>query len=235
MTVVTVPESILPERGDRLARMIRPIFPAALLLLAAGCGESAPADAPAANATRSAPKAAPAPLPDLVRVRLDTEAGPILLELDARRAPVTTANFVAYVDQNRFDGTVFYRAARTRGAAHRGFIQGGIRRDARRALPRIAHEPTSETGLTHGEGAISMTRMEPGTAMGDFIITANPIPSMDARGGEPGFAVFGRVVEGMDVVRRILAAETAANAGSGAMRGQMIAQPVTIRSATRAD
>ena len=213
--------------------MIRPFLLSALLLLAAGCGETAPADAPAANASRAAAKAAPAPLPDLVRVRLDTAAGPILLELDARRAPVTTANFVAYVDQNRFDGTVFYRAARTRGAPERGFIQGGIRRDARRALPRIAHEPTSETGLTHREGAISMTRMEPGTAMGDFIITANPIPSMDARGDEPGFAVFGRVVEGMDAVRRILAAPTAPDAGSGAMRGQMLERPVTIRSARR--
>lgn len=215
--------------------MIRPFLLSALLLLAAGCGETAPVDAPAANASRAAPKAAPAPLPDLVRVRLDTAAGPILLELDARRAPVTTANFVAYVDQNRFDGTVFYRAARTRGAPERGFIQGGIRRDARRALPRIAHEPTSETGLGHREGAISMTRMEPGTAMGDFIITANPIPSMDARGDEPGFAVFGRVVEGMEVVRRILAMETVENAGSGAMRGQMIARPVTIRSARRVE
>ena len=215
--------------------MIRALVMLAFLTLAAGCGETAPADAPTANVSRAAPKAAPAPLPDLVRVRLDTEAGAILLELDARRAPVTTANFVAYVDQNRFDGTVFYRAARTRGAADRGFIQGGIRRDARRALPRIAHEPTSETGLSHGEGAISMTRMEPGTAMGDFIITANAIPSMDARGDEPGFAVFGRVVEGMEVVRRILDSPTTPNAGSGAMRGQMIERPVTIRSARRAN
>ncbi len=213
--------------------MIRPAALLALILLAAGCGETAPADAPATNRSRPAAKAEPAPLPDLVRVRLDTEAGPITLELDARRAPRTTANFVAYVDQNRFDGTVFYRAARTRGAPERGFIQGGIRRDARRALPRIPHEPTSETGLRHIEGAISMTRMEPGTAMGDFIIAANPIPSMDARGGEPGFAVFGRVVDGMDVVRRILASPTAPNAGSGAMRGQMIERPVTIVSARR--
>jgi peptidyl-prolyl cis-trans isomerase A (cyclophilin A) len=208
-----------------------------LLLLAAGCGETAPADAPAANAARPAAKAAPAPAPllDLVRVRLDTDAGPITVEIDARRAPVTAANFVAYVDQNRFDGTVFYRAARTRNAPERGFIQGGIRRDARRALPRIAHEPTSETGLRHVEGALSMTRMEPGTAMGDFIITASAIPSMDARGGEPGFAVFGRVVDGMDVVRAILASPTVANAGSGAMRGQMLERPVTIRTARRAD
>ena len=188
--------------------MIRPfIVLAALSPLIAACGGSAPADTPAAaNVAAPARKATPPPRTDTPRVRLETDAGAILVELDARRAPVTAANFLAYVDQNRFDGTVFYRAARTRGAPERGFIQGGIRRDARRALPRIAHEPTSETGLRHREGAISMTRMEPGTAMGDFIITASAIPSMDARGGEPGFAVFGRVVEGMDVVRRILAA-----------------------------
>ncbi|HYN45858.1 MAG TPA: peptidylprolyl isomerase, partial [Allosphingosinicella sp.] len=111
---------------------------------------------------------------------------------------------------------------------------GGIRRIATRALPRIAHEPTSETGLRHVDGTISMTRMEPGTAMGDFFITIGAIPSMDARSGEPGFAAFGRVVEGMDVVRRILAAPTVANAGRGAMRGQMIEAPVRIVSARRA-
>lgn len=214
--------------------MIRSLPLLALAALSA-CGDPAPQ--PAANlAAPPASRAAPAPPEtDTPRVRLDTDAGPILIELDARRAPVTSRNFLAYVDQRRFDGTVFYRAARTRGAAERGFIQGGIRRDARRALPRIAHEPTSETGLRHREGAISMTRMEPGTAMGDFIITANAIPSMDADGDDPGFAVFGRVVEGMDVVRRILAMETSPNAGKGAMRGQMLARPVTILSARRAD
>jgi len=207
-----------------------------LSLFAAGCGgsEDAPAAANAAATERkAAPSRPPVPVTDTPRVRIETGAGAIVVELDARRAPITAANFLAYVDQNRFDGTAFYRAARTRGAPERGFIQGGIRRAATRALPRIAHEPTSQTGLTHREGAISMTRMEPGTAMGDFIITANAIPSMDARGDEPGFAVFGRVVEGMDVVRRILAAETVAGAGRGAMRGQMIERPVTIVSARR--
>jgi len=217
--------------------MIRRLGLLALLcLFAAGCGERAPADAPAVNVAPPARKAVPPPpQSDTPRVRLETDAGGIVVELDARRAPVTTANFLAYVDQNRFDGTYFYRAARTRGAPERGFIQGGIRRQATRALPRIAHEPTSLTGLRHREGAISMTRMEPGTAMGDFIITANAIPSMDSHGGEPGFAVFGRVVEGMDVVRIILAAETAPNAGSGAMRGQMLERPVGILSARRTE
>jgi len=215
------------------------IRPAALLAcslpIVAGCGGTAPADVPATNIASGVEETAP-PVPhsDTPRVRLETGAGAIVVELDARRAPVTTANFLGYVDQRRFDGTQFYRAARTRGAESRGFIQGGIRRQARRALPRIAHEPTSLTGIRHVDGTISMARMEPGTAMGDFFITVGATPSMDARGGEPGFAAFGRVVEGMDIVRRILAAPTVADAGRGAMRGQMIEAPVRIVSARRA-
>jgi len=220
------------RRGLRLA------LPASLILAIAGCGETSTAGgpvaangaAPAGQATAPAPRAPEAPT---VRVRLDTQAGPIELELDSRRAPVTTANFLAYVDQRRFDGTTFYRAARTRGGAGRGFIQGGIRRDYRRMLPPIAHEPTSRTGLRHGEGTISMARTEPGNAMGEFFVTTSAMPSMDAHGGEPGFAAFGRVVAGMDSVRRILAAPTIANAGRGAMRGQMIAAPVRIVRARR--
>ena len=215
-------------------RVIRPLAPI-LLLLAAACGEDAPVPA-----NRSEPVADSAaarrdePLPDTVRVRLETEAGAILLALDARRAPITTANFVRYVDAGRFDGTTFYRASRTPGAEGRGFIQGGIRRDVRRMFPAILHEPTSETGIRHREGTISMARSETGAgAIGDFFITASAMPSLDARSGSQGYAAFGRVVEGMDVVRRILAAPTVENAGRGAMRGQMIAAPVRIVRARR--
>jgi peptidyl-prolyl cis-trans isomerase A (cyclophilin A) len=210
-----------------------------LCLALIGCGESSDQTDPAANRSASVTKSGappPAPLADKVRVRLETEAGPILLELDGRHAPVTTANFLAYVDQHRFDGITFYRAARTRGAEQRGFIQGGIRRDYRRMLGPIAHEPTSATGLRHIDGAISMAKAEGGAgAMGEFFITVGAMPSMDADGDDEGFAVFGRVVEGMDVVRRILAGETVADAGRGAMRGQMLAAPVRILRATRAE
>jgi peptidyl-prolyl cis-trans isomerase A (cyclophilin A) len=211
------------------------------LLLLASCGDAARDDAAAAaNASNAAANAAAAkaqePLPDTVRVRLETEAGDIVLALDAKRAPVTTANFVRYVDAGRFDGTSFYRASRTPGAEGRGFIQGGIRRDVRRMYPAITHEPTSETGIRHREGTISMARAEMGAgAIGDFFITASAMPSLDARGDSQGYAAFGRVVEGMDVVRRILAAPTAANAGRGAMRGQMLAPPVRILRARRAE
>jgi len=223
--------------------MIRPAaFIVLLSLLVAGCGDGTPAEEQAANGTAPAGNVAearvPEPLPDIVRVRLETDAGAIVLALDARHAPVTTANFVRYVDERRLDGTSFYRAARTpsapEGEGARGFIQGGIHRNYKRMLPPIAHEPTSLTGLRHGAGAISMARSEEGAgATGEFFITASPMPAMDAHGQETGFAAFGRVVEGMDAVKRILAAPTVAGAGRGAMRGQMIEKPVRIVSARR--
>jgi len=206
----------------------------AIVLGLAGCGDSPPAEPATAN--EAAPAAPlPAPLPDIVRVRLETDAGPILLALDHKSAPVTTANFVRYVDEKRFDGTFFYRAARTKGATGRGFVQGGIRHSARRAFPPIAHEPSGKTGLKHVDGTVSMARAAPAGAMGDFfIIVGGAMPAMDSRPGEPGFAAFGRVEEGMDAVRDILAAPTAANAGRGPMRGQMLEKPVRIVSARRA-
>ena len=218
--------------------MIRAAATAVFLLLLAGCGDVTSDEHADANHTRaSATTAAPdsgTPIPDKVRVRLETDAGPIVVELDHRHAPITTANFIAYVDQHRFDGITFYRAARTRGAEGRGFIQGGIRRDYQRMLGPIAHEPTSTTGLHHVDGAISMARAEGGAgAMGEFFITVGAMPDMDAHGSEEGFAAFGHVVEGMDVVRHILAEETVPNAGRGAMRGQMLATPVRIVTARR--
>jgi peptidyl-prolyl cis-trans isomerase A (cyclophilin A) len=204
------------------------------LLVLAGCGDVTPAasnganEAVTANATRAA-----APLPDKVRVRLTTGMGDIVLELDHAHAPVTTANFVRYVAEGRLDGTTFYRAAPTRGMPGRGFIQGGIRRNYRRMLPPIAHEPTSETGLRHEAGTISMARSAPGNAMGEFFITTARMEQMDAHGDEPGYAAFGKVIEGMDVVRRILGAPTDPRAGSGSMRGQMLVTPVPIVTARR--
>jgi peptidyl-prolyl cis-trans isomerase A (cyclophilin A) len=213
---------------------MRPLALLALpALFLAACGDSPAPTAPAANDSSVARKVE-APLPDIVRVRLETEAGPILLALDNKRAPVTTANFVRYVEDKRFDGTFFYRAARTKSAAGRGFVQGGIRHSARRSFPPIEHEPTTKTGLRHVDGTVSMARAAPSGAMGDFfIVVGGAMPSMDSKSGAPGFAVFGRVAEGMDVVRAILAAPTVANAGRGPMRGQMIEKPVRIVRATR--
>jgi peptidyl-prolyl cis-trans isomerase A (cyclophilin A) len=177
-----------------------------------------------------------------VRVRLETDAGAIVLALDAKRAPVTAANFVQYAEEGRFDGTSFYRAAVTKNKdgepiKGRGFIQGGIRRNVRLMLAPIAHEPTSTTGLRHEAGTISMARSaETGVgAMGEFFILTAAMPSMDAKGDGEGYAAFGKVVEGMEVVRSILAAPTVANAGRGAMRGQMLEKPVRIVRAKRVE
>ena len=166
-----------------------------------------------------------------VRVRLVTSDGPIVLALDARHAPRTVANFMAYVDDGRFDGITFYRSARNRVAPKFGFIQGGIRTDARRILPPFPLETTAKTGLRHVDGTISMARRgDPASAGGNFFITVGPMPSMDAHGSEPGYAAFGHVVSGMDTVHRILAAPT-----GGAMGGQMLVREVKLVRAVRLD
>ncbi|MDB5697804.1 MAG: cyclophilin type peptidyl-prolyl cis-trans isomerase [Alphaproteobacteria bacterium] len=179
----------------------------------------------------------PALKAETVRVALQTSMGPIILELEKDRAPITTANFLRYVDQKRFDGATFYRATKV-GTDGLGLIQGGARNDPKRVLKAIAHEPTTKTGLSHVEGAISMARAAPGSANGDFFITVGAFPSMDANPAQPGdnlgFAVFGRVAEGMDVVRKILAAPTSPTQGEGVMKGQMLAPPIRILSAKRA-
>jgi len=222
--------------------MIRMIAPVLLLsLVGSGCSQAVPDKAPdkavsPANARATGPGAAdtPEPLPDTVRVRLDTEAGPITIVLDVKHAPITASNFVHYVDKHRFDGTTFYRAARTKNNEKEGFVQGGIRRDYTRMFPPIRHEPTSETGLRHEAGTVSMAYREPGDAMGDFFIITRAMPDMDAKPGKPGFAVFGKVTDGMATVRKILAAPTI-KGGNGAMKDQIIQQPVRIVKAERVD
>ena len=172
---------------------------------------------------------------DPVRVRLETGEGAIVVELDRARAPLTSANFLRYVDAGLLDGANFYRAMKVGPSA--GLVQGGV--DPGRALTAVAHEPTTQTGLSHTEGAISLARRAPGTATADFFITLGDMTFLDANPAAPGdnagFAVFGRVVEGMDVVRRILEAPTSPTEGEGAMRGQMLSPRIPIVSARRAD
>ncbi|WP_374943419.1 peptidylprolyl isomerase [Sphingomonas sp.] len=172
--------------------------------------------------------------PATVRVRLQTSAGAIVVALDARHAPRTVENFLAYVDDERFDGTVFYRAARSKRSPGQGFIQAGIRTDARRILPPFPLETTAVTGIRHTDGAISMARAsDPNSAGGNFVLLAGPAPQMDARPGYLGYAAFGHVVSGMAVVRRILALPT--GGGMDAFKGQMILQPVRVIAARRLD
>lgn len=171
--------------------------------------------------------------PKPVRVEIDTEIGPILVEVDARHAPATSANFLAYVDQHRFDQLSFYRAARADGRPKEGFVQGGTNNMMTRVLKPIKHEPTSVTGLHHVDGTLSMARDDPGTATGDFFIVVGDGHYLDATRKDPGYAAFGHVVSGMPLVRRMLAAKTYPGGWSKETEGQQMVKPVRIISARR--
>jgi peptidyl-prolyl cis-trans isomerase A (cyclophilin A) len=198
--------------------MIRRLIAALFLLLASPAGAQ-PATA-AAQAT--------------VRVLLHTGAGDIVVALETGKAPITAGNFLHYVDTHRLDGAEFYRAMKTGPEA--GLVQGGVR-DAAKLFPPIAHEPTSQTGLSHVDGALSVPRFALGTARGDFTIMVGDQKYLDAGPGSAGdgqgYAVFGRVIDGMDVVRRILAAPTSPSEGEGVMKGQMLAPRIKILAARR--
>jgi peptidyl-prolyl cis-trans isomerase A (cyclophilin A) len=172
--------------------------------------------------------------PATVKVVLKTTLGDIVLAVETQRAPLTAANFLRYVDQKRLDGSDFYRAM-TIGEDD-GLIQGGLRGEPKRVLKPIAHEPTTATGLSHVNGAISMARAAPGTATADFFIVIGDLVSLDAQpnGGDPGYAVFGYVIDGMDVAHAILSQPRSPTAGEGVMQGQMLAKPVKILTARRA-
>ena len=176
---------------------------------------------------------AAAPAEDLVKVALDTETGRIVIALDRGRAPLSTANFLKYVDAGHYDGEPFYRAVKAEGS---GFVQAGIRSDAAKLFPPVAHEPTGKTGLKNVAGAVSLARVEPGSARADFFILTTDIPGFDAGGyggDADGFAVFGHVVEGMEVVNKIHAAPISPTLGEGVMKGQLLDPPIRILKATR--
>ena len=168
-------------------------------------------------------------------VLIETTMGDITVSIETERAPVTAANFLRYVDEDRFDGTHFYRAMHLDwGEPPNGLLQGGTQMDPDRVLDPIAHEPTSQTGLSHTNGALSMARYDPGTSTGDFSIMIKDQTGLDAdpTSSDPnlqlGFAVFGYVVDGMDVVQAIHALPPDPEKGEGWMKGQLLAEPVEI-------
>ena len=168
---------------------------------------------------------APAPNADQVPVAIETSLGRIVVALDRGRAPQTTANFLAYVDSGKLDGESFYRAM---PYGNGGLIQGGISSDARKLNPPVAHEPVSQTGIKHVAGTVSMANAGPGTARSDFFILTTDVPFFDS-----SFAAFGQVVEGMEVVKAILAAPVSPTKGEGPMKGQMLEPVVKIVKAQR--
>jgi peptidyl-prolyl cis-trans isomerase A (cyclophilin A) len=142
-----------------------------------------------------------------------TGLGDITLEIYVDKAPITAGNFLKYVRENRFRGAAFYRVVRDDNQPHNkvkiSVIQGGLMADIPgQSLPPIAHETTTQTGILHKDGVISMARLEPGTATSEFFICVGDQPELDFGGKRnpdgQGFAAFGRVIKGMEVVRRIL-------------------------------
>ncbi|QDX25542.1 peptidylprolyl isomerase [Sphingomonas suaedae] len=202
----------------------RSLLAAALLLPAAALAQSAPAPAPSVT-----------PKPATQKVAIDTSMGRIVLELETERAPITARNFLRYADQKRLDGTYFYRTVKV--ADKFGFVQFGVDNQPKRILPPIKHEPTTQTRVKHLNGAISVARLAPGTARGEFTISVGDQPSLDADPSKPGdnlgYAAFGRVVEGMDVVWKILDAPTSPTAGEGVMKGQMLEPKIRVLKVTR--
>lgn len=191
-----------------------------------------------ALAQQADPSGQAAPKEDLVPVAIDTSLGRIVVALDRAHAPVTTANFLHYVDTHRYDGQNFYRAMHAPDAngADGGLIQGGITTDARKLYPPIAHEPTTQTGLHNIAGAISLANRGAGTATSDFFIMISDQLGLDANGpggDATGFAAFGQVTEGMDVVKKIWTAPVSPTKGEGALKGQMLDPQIKIIKVSR--
>jgi peptidyl-prolyl cis-trans isomerase A (cyclophilin A) len=193
----------------------------------------------AAHAQSPAPTAAPLSSPSNPRVIITTALGAFTVELYADRAPITVANYLKYVDRRLYDGATFYRASKPPGQAANdyGTIQGGLQNDPKKVLPPIAHESTIKTGIGHGDGILSMGRHAPGTAQADWVICIGDMSYLDADPrdpkGNPGFAAFGKVTDGMPLAQQILGLPTDPNAGVGAMKGEMLVKPVKIISIRR--
>jgi peptidyl-prolyl cis-trans isomerase A (cyclophilin A) len=177
---------------------------------------------------------------DHARVRLDTSLGSIIIEVDVGRAPLSAGEFLRYVDLGLYDGGAFYRVVRAdndQAPVRIDVVQGGLTA-LDRALPPIAHESTAKTGIHHTDGAISLARREIGTASGaKFFICLGNQPALDFGGNRnpdgQGFAAFGRVIEGMNIVRKIYRLPVDPNAGTGPTKGQTLANPVVIHAASR--
>ena len=170
-----------------------------------------------------------------VRTRVVTDLGAIDIEVDTAVAPATVANYLASVDRRLLDGASVYRVVTlanqppdTRFRIE--VVQWGLdlSDDTAPPLPAIVHETTRETGLRHLDGTVSMARSQPGTATSEFFICIGDQPALDFGGGRnpdgQGFAAFGRVVNGRDVVRALHAKGESV---------QRLASPIAIRSVRR--
>ena len=168
------------------------------------------------------------------QVEMLTKHGRIVLEVFEDNAPVTASNFLRYVDEERFEGATFYRVVTMQNQPNNDVkievIQGGLSFSGEHPnnLRPIRHETTEETGILHKDGVISMARVGPGTAAGEIFICVGDQPELDFGGKRnpdgQGFAAFGKVIEGMDVVRKIQQQPE---------KEQMLVEPVSITSVHR--
>ncbi len=176
--------------------------------------------------------AQPAVSPALPRVLIQTQLGDIEVEIDTVHAPATGANFLRYVDLGFYEAGHFHRTVRPdnqpNDAVKIGVIQGGIDSVRRESFPPVELERTNVTKLRHLDGTISMARGEPNTATSGFFICIGDQPELDYGGQRnsdgQGFAAFGHVTRGMELVRKIQAASA---------DGQTLTPPVRIRHIVR--
>ena len=168
-------------------------------------------------------------------VQITTPLGDIIVEILRDKAPITAENFLRYVDDGLLDGTTFFRTVTTDNQPNSdvkiAVVQGGTApMDAAYPSkhPPLEHETTEKTGLSHTDGAVSMARMAPGTATSSFFICIGDQPELDYGGKRnpdgQGFAAFGHVRTGMNVVRKI---------HRQPHKGQRLEPPIEIKSCRR--
>ncbi len=179
-----------------------------------------------------------------VEVLMKTSAGDVQIQLYPLRAPKSVANFLKYVDGKHYNGGSFYRVVRDDNQVQNdikiGVIQGGMGMGVSSLpFPPIEHETTKQSGLLHEDGAISLARGAPGTAQAEFFICVDAQTELDHGGMRNpdglGFAVFGRVISGMDIVRAIQngTTDTPDPENLHYTSGQILLAPVAIESITR--
>lgn len=146
------------------------------------------------------------------RVEISTRQGDIIIELYPDKAPKTVAAFLSYVEKDLYNNASFYRVLNDENqpsnAAKANLIQGGLYRSKKRPdLPGIPHETTKQSGILHKDGVVSLARLEPGTATAEFFICVGDQPGFDFGGANnadgQGYAAFGRVIKGLEIVRKI--------------------------------
>ena len=177
-----------------------------------------------------------------VRVLMATVQGDIEIDLYVDKAPITAGNFLNLIDNRQLDGGSFYRVVtyeNDRSSPKIEVIQGGRGDTLDGEIDAIDHETTKQTGILHTDGVISMARGGVGTATSEFFIVIGDQPGLDygevRNPDKQGFAAFGEVITGMDIVRKIQGLPANGLTDSDYTKGQILTEPVTISSVRRAE